>query len=286
MGNKNFKIKKLRLQLSVAIILLIAVLISGFFVFSPVSWQQAALAVTGNYSKVSGTDQLTVGDWNNLPSDFLDKSGDTMNGDLTVPNLTVTGSCTGCGGGGDTFINWGRADCPAGTNELYDGYVFSASWPVRGGGANWLCIKDPLVGTELPPSGQNPGATFSSRLNPLAIGTDYTTPSGIPGFRELKCAMCYKPSSVCYESYGDASCNASEGFSSVSTGWIIGGLNNINRENQNDWKCLNDDFSGANASNDVDNTLTVQTYGATIESDDDKGMYVLNEFIRCSICCN
>ncbi len=89
----NKKIKFLKLQLSAAFVLLAVVLVSGVFVFTPVSWQQVAQALTGNYSKSTG-EQLTVSDWNNLPNDFLDKSGDTMSGDLNMGgnNINNVGS--------------------------------------------------------------------------------------------------------------------------------------------------------------------------------------------------
>lgn len=57
-------------------------------VFSPVSFKNIALALTGNYSKSNG-EQLTITDWNNLKNDFLDKSGDTMSGVLNMNNKQI-----------------------------------------------------------------------------------------------------------------------------------------------------------------------------------------------------
>lgn len=81
--------KQLKIHLSLAILILIAVLISGFFIFSPVSIQQIAQAVNGDYNKPADG-QLTAADWNLLDEDFLDKqdpAGDSMAGPLTLPGL-------------------------------------------------------------------------------------------------------------------------------------------------------------------------------------------------------
>ncbi len=49
-------------------------------IFSPVSFKNVVNAFT---SKSTG-DQLTVTDWNNLPSDFVERSGSTMSGSLNM----------------------------------------------------------------------------------------------------------------------------------------------------------------------------------------------------------
>ncbi len=106
--NKKFKkkINLLKLQLTTAIFLLIVLLISGFFIFSPISLRQVAKAlVNPSYYQKQNNDQLLPAEWNNLPDDFLDKqdpAGDTMAGPLTVPSI-ITGSCTGCGSSGSTI---------------------------------------------------------------------------------------------------------------------------------------------------------------------------------------
>jgi hypothetical protein len=88
-------IKRLKIELTLAILVLIAVLISGFFIFSPISIEQVAQAVTGDYNKpIDG--QLTADDWNRLVNDFLDKesvAGDTMAGPLTMQsNINMSGN--------------------------------------------------------------------------------------------------------------------------------------------------------------------------------------------------
>lgn len=72
------KINRLKLQLTAAIILLL-IIISGFFIFTPFSLRQVAWALSNNYNKSLG-DSLTHLEWNNLPIDFLAKSGDTWIG--------------------------------------------------------------------------------------------------------------------------------------------------------------------------------------------------------------
>ena len=73
---KNFKL---------AVIFLATIFIICLSViFSPVSLEKIAYAVSPNYSKTNGQ-QLTIADWNNLDDDFVAKSGDTMAGPLTLP---------------------------------------------------------------------------------------------------------------------------------------------------------------------------------------------------------
>jgi len=81
---KTKKSTFLKIQLGGAILALIVVLISGFFIFGP-SLEQVALALNPtDYNKASG-DTLNVTDWNRLDEDFIAKSGDTMSGPLTLP---------------------------------------------------------------------------------------------------------------------------------------------------------------------------------------------------------
>ena len=69
-------------------LILLFVISIGFFVFSPTSFKNIAIALQGDYGKPTTGGSLTVDDWNLLDSDFLDKesfSGDTMAGPLTLP---------------------------------------------------------------------------------------------------------------------------------------------------------------------------------------------------------
>jgi len=289
--NKNFdnnikKIKKLKMQLTFTIFLLLIILVIGIFIFLPVSWQKIAIALTGNYSKVSGTDQLTVSDWNNLPNDFLDKqssSGDTMAGPLTLSADPTTNMQAATkqyvdnnsgGGGGDTFVNWGRGDCPSGTTELYNGYSFGVKWSVKGGGSNPVCIKYPLIGTEY-----NAEYFYTGYLHSIGSSLSRSLPVDIPELKEMKCAKCFSANQTCFENIGDNSCPS--GFNIAYTGWLMGGISNENRENQLDFICVNDNFDGS--INNINNEATI--YGATIEEQSDLGFYTENSFIRCSVCC-
>jgi hypothetical protein len=65
-------------------VIILAVLI--LMAFLPLSFKQFASALTGNYSKSTGG-QLTVTDWNNLPADFVARSGgatSAMQGNLDM----------------------------------------------------------------------------------------------------------------------------------------------------------------------------------------------------------
>ena len=84
------QIKKLTLRLWAGIFAVFVIMAAGVLMFTSVYYEQIAQALTGNYGKATG-DLLTASDWNNLASDFVDKSGDTMSGDLTVSG-TVSGT--------------------------------------------------------------------------------------------------------------------------------------------------------------------------------------------------
>ncbi|MCK5319880.1 hypothetical protein KAJ61_00640 [Candidatus Parcubacteria bacterium] len=84
---KNIKIKQLKLSL--LLISVFVLFISSIFIFFPFSWQQIALALTGNYNKNLG-DSLDATDWNNLDDDFVAKSGDTMQGILNMGGKNIT----------------------------------------------------------------------------------------------------------------------------------------------------------------------------------------------------
>lgn len=86
---KLLKNKK-QLNLSLLLVFIFVLFVSSFFVFLPFSWKQIANALTGDYNKDSG-DSLGRTDWNNLDDDFVDKSGDTMGGELNMGGNRISG---------------------------------------------------------------------------------------------------------------------------------------------------------------------------------------------------
>jgi len=125
------KIKFLKFQLATAIFVLLIMLISGFFILGP-ELSQVAKAVLGDYNRtVSGDDQITVANWDQLDEDFLDKqnpAGDSMAGNLTVPSMTVlndlgvngniTSSQTQGTDSDDTVATKGYVDASGGGNYV------------------------------------------------------------------------------------------------------------------------------------------------------------------------
>lgn len=270
--------------------LLSFVLAIGLIILAPVSLQKVAQAVTGNYNRAVSENSLSRDDWNKLDDDFLLKDGGTMAGDINMNNHKVTNLSTPTAntdaatkqyvdsnsGSGAIFTNWGRGDCPSGTNLLYGGYTFSLNpegYP--GGGANPLCIKAPLVGTEVPTN-----QTLTGHLYSVGTSQARSLPTDIPELKEMKCAVCHKATGSCYENFGDSACGS--GFSPIYTGWVLGGLTNINRKNEFNFLCVNETFDGTTANNNISSTI----YGATIQGDADITAYSKQVFLRCSICCN
>ena len=85
--NLEGRIKKLITRLWAGVFVM---LLSVVIMFSVVYYDQIAFALGGTYTKSTG-DSLLANEWNNLASDFVDKSGDTMTGNLTVPDACTTG---------------------------------------------------------------------------------------------------------------------------------------------------------------------------------------------------
>ena len=78
------KIKKLERRLIAAISLFIIMIVAGVLFISGLGSNQSALALSGTYT--SRTD-LTAGDWEKLPADFVDAiGGDTISGKLIINN--------------------------------------------------------------------------------------------------------------------------------------------------------------------------------------------------------
>jgi len=261
----------------------------SFIVFAPTSLKNFANALTGNYGK-GATENLSASEWNNLASDFLDKQntgGDTMAGPLTLPGDPVNPShaatkayvdgVAGGGGGGEVFVNWGRSSCPIGSTFLYNGFAHGAPYDIEGGSGDLMCLKYPLIGTEGSINPNNTAYSYS-----VGTGNGNHIPSALPASTELKCATCYQPS-TCYVEYGDNGCGT--GFNSLYTGWIMSRMNNITRQNQTNYVCVNDTMN-ADAPLVANNNNLSPMVGATIRSDADTGLYTLDSYLRCSYCCN
>lgn len=287
-------LRKLKLQLSVAYFLLGAVLASGVFFFWP-QINGIAQALTGTYNKITG-DQLTIADWNNLDNDFVAKSGDTMGGDLNMGGHTVTNlpnpvnntdatsknyvdSAIDSSGGGDTFVNWGRGDCPTGSDIIYTGFSYASRWSLRGGSTDPICLK-----TDYEPGG--PGVDYSNELYPLETGQASTIPSDMNSAssekKNIKCALCYAEKRTCFDNWGGWTCDG--GSTSVYDGWMFGQVTNPNRESQVNSFCLNRDLDKSITSN----IQSAAAYGSTVNHDGDPqpdNLYSDNTFIRCSKCC-
>ncbi len=304
----NKKVKFLKLQFSAALVLLVVVIASGVFIFTPISWQQVAQALSGNYSKSSG-EQLNNIDWNNLLVDFLSKDGGSqvdrgdgtmidnfMHGDLDMgshhitnladPNNDNDAATKGyvdasiTGGGGTIFVNWGRGDCPAGTQELYNGFAFGSKWDEEYGGTNVVCIQ---YGDAGPPN-LNP----TDNLWPFTTGQSSYMPPGIAAERMVRCAVCYKNNGICYEQWGSDSCNPGLGFTPIYSGYMVGGVVGTAyaaaNKNQSERHCLNINF---------DSSIPREGwgaiwYGSSIYNNSGVEAYFPSDinFIKCAVCCN
>ena len=161
------EIKKLTTRLWAGVFVM---LLSVVIMFSIVYYDKIALALSGTYTKSTG-DSLLASEWNNLASEFVpnpvgctsgqtlewdgsnwvcvsgtgtnfvDKSGDTMTGALTVVGLTVNGTISFSGGAGPFCMF--ATTCPTGwTSKGLGGILINntTTCPYNGGSnynASW-----------------------------------------------------------------------------------------------------------------------------------------------------
>jgi len=270
------------------IILLFLIFTVTLFVYYGLSFKKIVAAVSPNYSKSVGQ-PLTASEWNNLPNDFLDKqnpAGDTMAGLLKLPlapptdpahattkqyvdNTIAAGPSSG---GGSVFTYWGSANCPASTIKLYDGFVFNSYFSNSGGGTEPSCIQYGDPGPD------NTGTNES--LYPLGTDSLANNPPGIPDRKEIKCAVCYKAGSVCFERWGTQQCSDISGFSVLYAGYSMGGY--WNYAHQINRHCVNQ--TGFDTS--VNSASPGAVWSATTLYDNaDIGVFTTGTYLQCAMCC-
>jgi len=287
------KIKKLKIQLSAAIFFLICLIIFGGFFSS--GFKNFAYALSSNYSKIPpGT--LNLSEWNNLPADFVAKTGDTMTGILDMgtrqinhladPSLPTDAAnkqyvdakiaAVGGSGAGGVYINWGGSGCGSSETLLYSGIGFSSNSNDTSGSNNPVCITD--SGT----AGVADGGSYADKMYPIVTTTSSSDlPTDIAGGRIVKCAVCRR-SGTCYENYGSWSCNTGAGFSATYQGYVLGAKStNGPLTNPGERFCVNKSFDSS-ITHSADGTVW---YGSVISNDFGLG-YSMGNFILCSICCN
>lgn len=259
---------------------------------------EGALALSANYSK-GNNDTLRISDWNELASDFLAKSGGVngiMSGILNVSlgritvvenpsegtdaaNKGYVDNSLSSLGGGSVFTNWGRSDCPAGTDELYEGFSFGSEYTDRGGGNNNVCLQAGGAGTSFT-------STAHSLIQPL-ITVNWTPalPVDIAPGKFIRCAVCYKNSASCYIKTGDWSCDGS--YSLVYEGYLAGAIKTAGSNyTTRDRNCINRNFDGTSIAGTTPLTSRVIVQGTKIDNNLGLTAYTTGHFTRCSVCCN
>lgn len=286
-------VKRLKIKLGALAVLLTLLSLTAVLILSGLAAVRFALALSSNYSKAVGQ-QLTVAEWNNLPNDFVARTGgaaSAIQGALDMANNQInnlaapTGNAdavnkqyvdtavSGVGGGGDTFINWGQGACPSGTSILYSGYVFNNLYSQIGGGSEPVCVQSGDAGPAITENDDG--------LYPLGTGVASQLPPGIPAQKEVRCAVCYRDGGTCYERFGGTTCPGGSGFTPIYTGYSLGGHNSLNSQiNRHCVDNLNFDGSVNNS------TWGAVWYGTNIQSNTDVGLYTPNTFLKCAVCCN
>jgi hypothetical protein len=298
--DKHNKTIKTKTNFAIALSVIVFIVLGGIFLLTPISFEQFALALSGNYNRnpaIPADIPLTLTDWNYLDDDFLFKDGsNSMTGDLqmggnriynvsTDPAQNLDAANVGfvnteiaaatAGTGGDVYTVWGNSTCP---NPIYSGVAFSAPYNFNSGGSNPICVQQPGGG----------GLFFSGdaadKLYPVVTSVNPANlPPGITADSFVRCAVCHSPQSTCYTAFGTTDCNGnSQGFNTVYSGYSLGSSASLPASaNSTQRYCVNSTFSSASASNQ----LGAVWHGTVINNNFGLG-FAEDQFITCSVCCN
>lgn len=255
-------------------------------------------ALSSNYNKVSGN-PVTIANWNNLVQDFLAKSGNAdgiMAGILNMSNNRIANVGTPAEtndlvnsnyvnntitslSGGDVFVNWGRSDCPSGTDVLYNGFAFGSEGVDQGGGNELICMQAGGTGTTFTSSDH-------SLLQPLiTVNWSAALPIGVTPGKFIRCAVCFNSGSSCYVKMNSWDCDGA--YSVAYTGYSAGAIRGTGQNRTTrDRSCLNSNFDGS----DVPLTTPLSSKGIVqgTKIDNNLGLtaYTTGHFTRCAVCCN
>lgn len=255
-------------------------------------------ALSANYDK-NNDSSLIIAEWNNLKNDFLAKTGGedgVMGGNLNVATYNIAGVANSTdpsdvvnksvmdnivtsSTGGVTFVNWGRNDCPSGSQELYEGFAFGTSRRDGAGSSNSVCIQNGSVGSA---KGGSAGQMFPL----VSTYLPEFLPSEIPISAFIRCAVCYNPGSTCYIKYGDENCEVN-GYSSAYQGYALGALRSFSSHITSRKRlCINKSFDSTVVPASTPGSSEARLYGSRV--DDNYGLtdYSSKLFVRCAVCCN
>lgn len=259
---------------------------------------EKVFALSANYSKIDG-EALSVADWNELSNDFLANSGGTdgvMSGNLDMSGnrLTTVGNyvdfsdvvnrgyvntITASAGGGTVFINWGRSDCPGGTEQLYNGFAFGVSRRDGGGSSNNICLQSGTAGGAY-------SSVSADKLYPL-ISTNYTDflPVEISDTDFIKCSVCYDSSSSCYVKSGDWGCDGS--YSALYEGYYLGAIRSFaSHYTSRERICVNRNFDDSAIAATNPGSSDGRLYGSRIDDNFGLSSFSTFTFTKCVVCCN
>jgi len=292
---------------------IISILIIGlFFIFTVRALcisdfnQYVFAVVNGEYNRnipPGGPDSpnIVMQDWNYLDDDFLLRDGTNVNSDLDMldddgtsrhkiinldtnsgvlsdlVNVNYVNSNISSAQGGDTYINWGRSNCSGSDDLMYSGYAFATGYSNVSGSSNPVCVDSSDWGSFF-------NSSKKDKLVPLTTGDNSLSPVSIPGRSFIKCAVCYRKNSTCFENYGSHDCGS---FNQIYGGYVMSMVSDMSR-NATERGCLNENFES-------DSPIMLWGaiwYGSRLQENFGENDYsdCVNDgncnFLKCSICCN
>ena len=274
----------------------------GIFFSSFLFFGDRVLALSANYGKMNN-DSLSIANWNELAEDFLAKSGGAdgqMSGVLNVSTRVLSGvgdssdpgdavskgnidGIVAASSGGSVFVNWGRNDCPAGTDELYEGFGFGSGYNDYGGGGKNICIESGPAGPSF--IGSSAGLLYPLATNPFPA---FYSPSPEINYANafIRCSVCYNSGSSCYTKFGGDSCSASYGV--MYSGYSFGSLtsNMYSHRSSKERVCMNGNFDSTSVPATTPANTPAFLYGAKVANNLGLSTFTTNKFVKCVICCN
>jgi hypothetical protein len=174
-----------------------------------------------------------------------------------------------------TVVKWGTAVCPSGSTLLYSGWGFGGYYNHTGGGASALCVK-----------GQDPGpvsstgTSYNDLVYPMSTGGAGRMPPGIPGLKNLRCAVCRVDDGPCFDLWGSQTCPG--GTETLWSGYAMGSF--YAHVHQTEQQCVEPGGFDTTVSN---LNLGGIWYGTEIGwvGEAPAGDYVPRSFLKCAKCC-
>ena len=137
---------------------------------------------------------FVVATWDSAKAMFHDSEDVkiTIDGlDYSLQNASDLGLIGG-GASGETFVRWGRSDCPAGVEKVYEGYT-AGNHIGHGGGVNTLYLTKSPTWSDYSDADQNGNLVYGTEFNTAGYGVNVLD---FVNQYSVACVVCYSEEPV------------------------------------------------------------------------------------------